>query len=233
MQVVGHSVRRSHGRQAVDGEDINVAASADPRSGERGDEFSGSGREELADWIASSDNPLTARVIVNRVWQHLFGRGLVATPDNFGVSGQRPSHPELLDHLAVTFVADGRSVKRLIRRLVLSHSYRLSTTHDTDNFQRDPDNAWLWRMSPRRLDAEAVRDAMLATAGKFDLTPPTESVVARNSEGYTGGLDRGGQMLEQRFHCRSVYLPVIRGRGFESNTSQLRSPASPPRYADA
>jgi len=177
---------------------------------------SGSGRLELADWIASVDNPLTARVFVNRVWLNLFGRGLVPTPDNFGVSGQTPSHPELLDHLAATFVEDGWSLKRLIRSLVLSRVYRLDATFVEANFEKDPENVWLWRMSPRRLDAEAIRDAMLATAGKLDLKPPVGSAVANGGEGYTGGLERGGQLSEQKFNCRSVYLPAIRGRVFES-----------------
>jgi len=177
---------------------------------------SGSGRRELADWIASADNPLTARVFVNRVWLNLFGRGLVATPDNFGVSGQTPSHPELLDHLAVTFVEDGWSVKKLIRRIVLSRTYRLDSSFVEANFEKDPENVWLWRMSPRRLDAEAIRDAMLATAGKLELKAPVASAVALGGEGYSAGIERGGQLAEQRFNCRSVYLPAIRGRVFES-----------------
>jgi dienelactone hydrolase/cytochrome c553 len=176
----------------------------------------GSGRMELADWIASADNPLTARVIVNRVWLNLFGRGLVTTPDNFGVSGQTPSHPELLDHLAVTFMQEGWSIKKLIRQLVLSRVYRLDSEFHIANAEKDPDNVWLWRMSPRRLDAEAIRDAMLATAGKLDLNPPVGSVVAAGGEGYTGGIERGSQLAENKFNCRSVYLPVIRGRAFES-----------------
>ena len=183
--------------------------------GAKGDDL-GSGRLQLADWIASADNPLTARVFVNRVWLNLFGRGLVATPDNFGVSGQTPSHPELLDHLAMTFVEDGWSVKKLIRRIVLSRVYRLDATFVEANFEKDPENVWLSRMSPRRLDAEAIRDAMLATAGRLDLTPPVGSAVAIGGEGYTGGIERGGQLAEQRFNCRSVYLPAIRGRVFES-----------------
>ena len=121
----------------------------------------GSGRRELADWLASPANPLTARVIVNRVWLHLFGRGLVPTPDNFGAAGQRPSHPELLDTLAVDFMADGWSIKRLIRRIVLSRAYGLDSAHDPHNFEADPDNALVWRMSKRRLEAEAMRDALL------------------------------------------------------------------------
>ena len=177
---------------------------------------SGSGRLELADWIASADNPLTARVFVNRVWLNLFGRGLVPTPDNLGVSGQAPSHPELLDHLAVTFVEDGWSPKKLIRRIVVSRVYRLDATFVDANFEKDPDNVWLWRMSPRRLDAEAIRDAMLATAGRLDLKPPVGSAVAIGGEGYTGGMERRGQLFEQRFNYRSVYLPAIRGRVFES-----------------
>ena len=124
----------------------------------------GSGRRELADWLASPANPLTARVIVNRVWLHLFGRGLVPTPDNFGAAGRPPSHPELLDNLAVEFMADGWSIKRLIRRIVLSRAYGLDSAHDPRNFEADPDNALVWRMSQRRLEAEALRDAMLASA---------------------------------------------------------------------
>ncbi|MCX7397654.1 MAG: DUF1549 domain-containing protein [Planctomycetales bacterium] len=177
---------------------------------------SGSGRLELANWISSPDNALTARVFVNRVWLHLFGRGLVATPDNFGASGQAPSHPELLDHLAVTFIEDDWSLKKLIRRMVLSRVYRLDATFVEANFEKDPENVWLWRMSPRRLDAEAIRDAMLATGGRLDLKPPGGSAVAIGGEGYTGGLERGGQLAEQRFNCRSVYLPAIRGRVFAS-----------------
>lgn len=176
----------------------------------------GSGRRELAEWIAARDNPLTARVYVNRVWSKLFGRGLVATPDNFGASGQAPTHPELLDYLAVRFMQDGWSTKQLIRRLVLSRAYRLATDHDARNFEIDPDNMLVWRMSPRRLDAEAIRDAMLATAGVLELEPPIGSVVARGGEGYTGGIERGGQLAEARFRCRSVYLPALRGRLMES-----------------
>ncbi|MFM7074198.1 MAG: PSD1 and planctomycete cytochrome C domain-containing protein [Planctomycetota bacterium] len=177
---------------------------------------SGSGRLELAEWIASGANPLTARVFVNRVWQHLFGRGLVTTPDNFGASGQPPSHPALLDHLATTFVDDGWSVKRLIRRIVLSHVYRQNSTHNAANFAKDPDNVWLWRMSPRRLDAEAIRDAMLSIAGRLELKPPVGSAVALGGDGFSAGLELGRQLDEQRLNCRAVYLPVIRGRMLES-----------------
>ena len=176
----------------------------------------GSGRRELAAWIASADNPLTARVFVNRVWLHLFGRGLVPTPDNFGMSGQPPSHPALLDHLASTFVEDSWSLKQLVRRIVTSRTYRLDSAFDEAAAAMDPDNTLLWRMTPRRLDAEAIRDAMLTTAGTLDLVPPVGSAVARNGEGYTAGLDRGGGFAERNYSCRAVYLPAIRGRPLES-----------------
>ncbi|MGO9471395.1 MAG: PSD1 and planctomycete cytochrome C domain-containing protein [Isosphaeraceae bacterium] len=173
----------------------------------------GSGRRDLANWLASSANPLTARVFVNRVWLHLFGRGLVPTPDNFGAAGQPPSHPELLDTLAVDFMADGWSIKRLIRRIVLSRAYRLDSAHDPHNFEVDPDDALVWRMSPRRLEAEAIRDAMLFVGGRLAPDPPVGSAVARAGEGLalfvrTAGVDASDAH-------RSVYLPVIRDRVLE------------------
>jgi hypothetical protein len=128
----------------------------------------GSGRLELADAIATRDNPLTARVIVNRVWQYHFGRGLVGTPSNFGELGERPSHPELLDYLACRFVESGWSLKTLHRDIMLSAVYQLSSARDEKNFTADGDNRLLWHMSRRRLDVEAWRDAMLAVSGKLD-----------------------------------------------------------------
>ena len=176
-----------------------------------------SGRLELADWIASKDNPLTARVLVNRVWQHLFGRGLVDTPDNLGVSGSHPSHPELLDYLAITFIEEDKwSVKSLIRRIVSSRVYQLDSATHPENFAVDPDNKLLWRVPPRRLDAEEIRDAMLMVSGVLKLQRPIGSAVATGGEGYTGGIERFGLLSESKFKCRSVFLPVIRGRAFES-----------------
>ena len=176
---------------------------------------SGSGRLELANWIASKDNPLTARVMANRVWLHLFGRGLVPTADNFGTAGQPPSHPELLDHLAITFVNDGWSVKKLIRRVVLSHAYQLDSKFDAKNNEADPDNALVWRMTPRRLDAESLRDSMLAVSGRLDATPPVGSVVARAGEGPSIGRPRLGDSIQQAINDpaekhRSIYLPIVR-----------------------
>ena len=128
----------------------------------------GSGRLELANAIASSENPLTARVMVNRVWQHHFGRGLVGTPDNFGKLGEPPTHPELLEYLTVKFVEQGWSIKSLHRQIMLSATYQLSSDRDDSNQQIDADNRYLWRMTRRRLDVEAWRDALLATSGRLD-----------------------------------------------------------------
>ncbi len=130
----------------------------------------GSGRKELADWITRPENPLTARVIVNRVWQFHFGEGIVRTPSNFGALGEPPTHPELLDYLARTFVEDGWSLKKLHRRILLSATYRQSAAADPKALATDPDNQLWARFSRRRLEAEAIRDSLLAVAGKLDLT---------------------------------------------------------------
>ncbi len=175
----------------------------------------GSGRLELADWLASRENPLVARVLVNRVWLHLFGQGLVPTPDNFGAAGQPPSHPELFDHLAVSFMDQKWSVKSLIRQLVLSHAYQLGSRYDAKGFEADPDNVLLWRMTPRRLEGEALRDAMLAVSGQLVLSPPPGSPVSRFGEGPSQVLQRAGA-FDARLNCRSVFLPVIRNSYLES-----------------
>ncbi|MDA1054883.1 MAG: PSD1 and planctomycete cytochrome C domain-containing protein [Planctomycetota bacterium] len=129
---------------------------------------SGSGRRELADWVASCDNPLTARVIVNRAWQWHFGEGLVRTPSNFGKLGESPTHPELLDWLAARFVEDGWSLKKLHRRIMLSATYQQSSRVPHEQVQQDPGNRWLRRFATRRLEAEAIRDAMLFVSGQLD-----------------------------------------------------------------
>jgi mono/diheme cytochrome c family protein len=131
-------------------------------------ETKGSGRLELAKAIASRDNPLTARVMVNRIWEHHFGRGLVATPSNFGKMGERPSHPKLLDYLAARFVDGGWSLKALHREILLSGTYQLAATNEPSNAEVDPDNIHLWRGNRRRLEVEPWRDAMLAVSGNLD-----------------------------------------------------------------
>jgi hypothetical protein len=169
-----------------------------------------SGRLELARWLASSENPLTARVFVNRVWSHLFGRGLVASPDNFGATGQLPSHPELLDHLAVRFMESGWSTKSLIREMVTSRVYRLSSAFDPAKHAADPDNVLLWRATPRRLDAEALRDAMLEAGGELDWRRPRASLVAQLGDAGVQQLRFNPDLLNQPSRYRSVYLPALR-----------------------
>jgi Protein of unknown function (DUF1549)/Protein of unknown function (DUF1553)/Planctomycete cytochrome C len=170
----------------------------------------GSGRLDLAYFIASKDNPLTARVMANRVWLKLMGSGIVPTPDNFGVMGQKPSHPELLDYLAVTFVENGWSIKKLIREIMLSRAYQTGSTHDAANFTRDPDNKFHWRMNQRRLDAEAIRDAMLAIGGGLNLYPVDGSPVARAGEGREGIIALYREVTSKPYTYRSIYLPIIR-----------------------
>jgi hypothetical protein len=131
----------------------------------------GSGRLQLAGWIADKANPLAARVMVNRVWLHHFGRGLVRTPDDFGARGAPPTHPELLDWLTRKFVDGGWSVKSLHRLVMLSRAYQSACVENADYARRDPQNQWLWTFNRRRLDAEEVRDAMLAVAGALDRSP--------------------------------------------------------------
>ncbi|HMP01528.1 MAG TPA: PSD1 and planctomycete cytochrome C domain-containing protein [Gemmatales bacterium] len=173
-----------------------------------------SGRLQLADWLCDSRNPLTSRVIVNRVWHWLLGRGLVESVDNFGTSGQLPSHPELLDYLARQFQDDGWSMKRLIRRIVLSRVYQLSAQANEANFSADPDNVLLWRHTPRRLEAEAIRDAILFAAGTLNLTPPTGSLVGRSGDGPIGGPRFRGvseeALINEDHQHRSVYLSMAR-----------------------
>ncbi|MDE0623481.1 MAG: PSD1 and planctomycete cytochrome C domain-containing protein [Bryobacterales bacterium] len=131
---------------------------------------SGSGRLELARLIGSTENPLTARVFVNRVWGHLFGEGLVRTPSDFGRRGDPPSHPKLLDYLATEFAEDGWSTKNLIRRIVLSKAYRQSSDSRPEGVAEDPSNRLLWRQNRTRLSFEALRDTMLSVAGNLDTT---------------------------------------------------------------
>ncbi len=131
-----------------------------------------SGRLELVRWLTRPEHPLTPRVMVNRIWQHHFGRGIVATPSNFGVRGEPPSHPELLDWLAARFVASGWSIKAIHREIVLSETYQLSSDSDERDAALDPEDRWLWRYPRRRLDAESIRDAMLAVSGRLDRGRP-------------------------------------------------------------
>lgn len=187
---------------------INVNAELSMPSGQ-------SGRLELAAWLTNARHPLTSRVFVNRVWSHLFGTGLVSTVDDFGTTGTAPSHPELLDTLAVDFVKDGWSLKRLVRRLILSRTWRQASAFDVEAFQRDPENRLRWRMPKRRLEAEAIRDAMLSVSGALDVSRPAGSLVARvigDRPISLIGLDKKLPTDLDGSTYRSVYLPVIRER---------------------
>ena len=133
-----------------------------------------SGRLQFAEWLTRPEHPLTARVMVNRIWQYHFGRGLVSTASNFGESGEPPTHPELLDWLARRFVADGWSIKAIHRLILLSKTYQLASTAAEPTVARDPANRWYARFERRRLDAEAIRDAQLAVAGRLDRARPAE-----------------------------------------------------------
>lgn len=177
-----------------------------------------SGRLQLANWLADPRNPLTARVVVNRIWQKLFGEGIVRSVDYFGTRGEKPSHPDLLDHLATRFTRDGWSQKRLIRALVLSRAYRLSSTHDARSAHIDPENRLLWRMNRQRLDAEALRDAMLAVSGELiaggggpalplEYLENTGSLAPKAVNPPSFALRRFRP--EQEFQ-RTIYLPVVR-----------------------
>jgi hypothetical protein len=169
-----------------------------------------SGRRQLARWLASPDNPLTARVMVNRIWHHLMGAGIVRTVDNFGYTGELPSHPELLDYLALRFVEQGWSIKKMIREIMLSHAFRMSSAAgDPAAFNLaqkvDPENRLVWHMNRRRHDAEVIRDTMLVLSGDLDLTVGG-TLIKKDT------LERSYQFEDKR---RSVYTPVFRNRLLE------------------
>lgn len=165
-----------------------------------------SGRLELARWVTDPTHPHTARVMVNRIWQHLFGRGIVGTPDDFGVYGERPTHPELLDHLATRFVEDGWSVKRLIRAIVLTRTYQLDSSAGDSLVSEDPENLWLARHSRRRLDAESLRDAILRVSGQLDTTPAEGSIIRHRDI----LVNLAGSSLHEPSRHRSIYLCYLR-----------------------
>ncbi|MCA9135893.1 MAG: DUF1553 domain-containing protein [Planctomycetales bacterium] len=168
-----------------------------------------SGRAALANWLTRADHPQTARVMVNRVWLHLMGQGIVDTPDDFGVYGARPSHPELLDHLANRFVQDGWSVKRLIRTIVLSRTYSMDSCTNPAALQSDPDNHWMARHNRRRLDAESLRDSMLLVCGNLDYSPDHGSAI-ENLDMLINWPPGEATNLHRDSQHRSVYLCMLR-----------------------
>jgi len=193
-----------------------IFAQAPPTAPQRPAEALSTGRRsQLADWIGDSGNPLTARVIANRVWQHHFGVGLVPTPDDFGVTGLPPTHPELLDHLASELIAQGWRLKSLHRQIMTSRAYRRSSRANSPNSRRlDEGNRWLWRQNLRRLEAEAIRDSVLSISGRLNParggpsvfpTLPHEVHTTQDSAG-KGWQDSAPAEQDRR----SVYLVVKR-----------------------
>ncbi|MEW4490220.1 PSD1 and planctomycete cytochrome C domain-containing protein [Thalassoglobus sp. JC818] len=170
-----------------------------------------SGRLELANWLTNTESGagnLAARVLANRIWYHLMGRGLVRTVDNFGRTGETPTHPELLDHLANLLIDSGWSTKSLIKKIVMSHTFVLSSSHDNSAHAIDPENELLWRAHRRRLDPESLRDAMLLSGEQLDLNPMDSTVWYLGDQATAVGANTNRRRTD--FPCRSVYLPVIR-----------------------
>lgn len=167
-----------------------------------------SGRRQLAEWLTTANHPLTSRVMVNRIWQQHFGKGLVATPSNFGVRGAAPTHPELLDWLANRFVADGWKIKSLHKLMLTSKVWRLASVSNPDNEIKDPENALVWHHERRRLEAEAIRDAMLKASGRLDLNRPSTHPFPHISTWNYTQHTQFKDFYDSR--CRSVYLMTPR-----------------------
>ena len=167
-------------------------------------------RSALAEWLASPGNPLTARVMVNRIWHYHFGRGIAGTPSDFGIMGERPSNKELLDYLAAEFVENGWSIKHLHKLILLSNTYRQSSTYRAEAAEADPQDKYLWRYPRHRLEAETIRDEMLAVSGKLNPKMGGPGVFPPLPDGLT---TRGGWKKDEdpsEANRRSVYIFVRR-----------------------
>jgi cytochrome c553 len=198
---LGEFVPRGFPRAIIAGES---APGIDPHS---------SGRKELADWLASPGHPLTARVYANRLWHHLFGRGIVASTENFGSRGEPPTHPELLDYLASRLVEEKWSTKRLVREIVLSRTYRQSSRIDPRNEGIDTGNTFFWRSGRRRLEAEAIRDAILQASGRLDRAAggPSLPLTAQNVHTIAPYFLEDDSRIEPHIkYRRTVYQPIMR-----------------------
>jgi mono/diheme cytochrome c family protein len=181
-----------------------VAGEAQPSIGE-----DRSGRKELAEWLTRPDHPLTARVMANRLWLWHFGQGIVGSPDNFGRLGERPTHPELLDWLALRFVESGWSIKAMHRTIMLSSTYQMGASYDPAAALADPDNRLRWRFDRRRLEAEAIRDAMLAVSGELDPAMGGTRLTTKSHD-YVNSTGSAQKTALYEVNLRSIYLPVIR-----------------------
>jgi hypothetical protein len=172
-----------------------------------------SGRRELAQWLIDPQHPLTARVLVNRVWRWHFGKGLVATPDNFGLLGEAPSHPELLDWLARRFIDGGWSLKSLHRLIMNSATYQQSSTPTAEAVAHDPENRLFGRADVHRLEAEAVRDALLSVSGQFDTTMGGTLLTVKNRGYFFDHTSK--DLTDYNSPRRSLYLPVVRNNLYD------------------
>ena len=194
-------------------------------------DYAGSGRDLLAKWLTDSKNPLTARVIVNRVWLWHFGRGLVNTPNDFGKRGELPTHPELLDFLTSRFIESGWSLKSLHKEILLTRAYATASGHDEANLTKDPKNEFYWRFDRRRLSAEEIRDSMLEASGQLDPVPggahpfpPRGSYVFTQHKPFVGDLEQYGHnkrsvyLLQQRFRP-NPYLDLFDGADANNATA--------------
>ena len=175
-------------------------------------------RRALAEWLTSPDNPLTARVAVNRIWHHHFGRGIVATLDNFGKMGEKPTHPELLDWLALEFQKRGWSYKQMHRLIMTSDAYKMASQFaDAADLAKDPDNQYLWRFRIQRLDAEIVRDSIMAVSGTLNREMFGPPVFPKLQAEILESTDKGIWRREEdgpKVWRRSVYVYRKRGLPF-------------------
>jgi mono/diheme cytochrome c family protein len=201
---------------------LSVITNGNPTTEIRPADGRTSGRRlALADWLISRDNPLPARVMVNRIWHHHFGKGIVSTLDNFGKMGEQPSHPELLDWLAVEFINRGWSIKQMHRLIMTSDAYQMASEHnDPQNEAKDPDNKYLWRYRIQRLEGEIVRDSIMSVAGTIDLKMGGPAIFPFVPEELLKSLDRGiwrnsedGPKVWRRsvyiYHKRSLPFPIV------------------------
>ena len=172
-----------------------------------------SGRLELAQWMTNPNHPLTARVMVNRLWHWHFGAGLVRTPDNFGRLGMKPVNQPLLDWLAVEFVRGGWSIKEMHRKIMNTSAYQMSCAHDSMSFQSDPDNTLFWRMNRRRLEAEALRDGIISLAGDLKATNGGSLLTVGNHKYVTSTASE--RFDPYHVDCRTVYLPITRSSVYD------------------
>ena len=187
-----------------------------------------SGRLQLANSIADRRNPVTARVIANRVWRWHFGRALVDSTENFGHSGELPTHPRLLDHLASKLIEFKWSLKSLQRYIVTSRAYRMASTYDAKDAERDPANVWYWRYEPQRLPAESIRDTLLYVAGRLELTAGGGALAGVKSQDPSPADLRNNRQLYEANGRRSIYLPIVRTNVYKLFTLfDFPNPAAP------